>query len=82
MSEQYQHQAAPNAPVVTFSDKPLTVNGVKIYPSRPWSDDYRKWVRKTYSKNGHDGGYYETAADKDAKRTRLYREWQTAKAKG
>ncbi len=23
---------------------PLTINGVKICPNRPWSDDYRKWV--------------------------------------
>ena len=44
---EYIHQAAPGAPVVKFSDKPLTVGGVKIVPRWAWSEDYRKWVRKT-----------------------------------
>lgn len=42
---EYLHQAAPGADVVSFSDKPLTVAGVRYYPKWAWPDGYRKHFR-------------------------------------
>ncbi len=38
-------QIVPNGPIETFSDKPMTVNGVRIQPTWAWSNAYRKIVR-------------------------------------
>ena len=50
MSEDYLHQAAPGCKPERFSDKPLTVCGVRYFPNWRWSDTYRKefaaWMRE------------------------------------
>ena len=43
-------QIVPNGPIETFSNKPMRVNGVRIQPTWPWSDQYRKVVRAEMAK--------------------------------
>ncbi len=59
---EYMHQAAPGAPVEHFSDRPITVGGVRYFPKWPWSDGYRKHFRTDHTNpppngNGQDGAY-------------------------
>ena len=43
-------QIVPNGPIETYSNRPMTVNGVRIQPTWPWSDAYRKIVRVEMAK--------------------------------
>ena len=43
-------QIVPSGPIETFSNKPMTVNGVRIQPTWPWSNQYRKIVRAEMAK--------------------------------
>ena len=43
-------QITPNAPIATFNDAPMRVNGVRVVPTWQWSDDYRKLVRREMAK--------------------------------
>ncbi len=46
---EYLHQAAPEAPVMRFSDRPITVDGIRFIPKWAWSDGYRKHFRAMHS---------------------------------
>lgn len=70
--ETNQHQAAPNAPIETFSNKPLKIDGHTIYPGWNWSNFFRKVVREQFAKPR------DTIADREG-RADLYRTWYEAK---
>lgn len=64
-------QIVPTGPIETFSDKPLTVNGVQIQPTWAWSKAYRKIVR---AEMAHVSKCPKIMA-------RQYRDWQIAQAR-
>ena len=47
---EYLAQVTEDAPVVRFSDKTLSVDGVTYKPKWAWSDDYRKHFRADHAR--------------------------------
>ena len=54
---EYLHQVAPGAVVTHFSDKPLTIAGVRFTPKWAWSDGYRKHFRALHANAAPQSAY-------------------------